>query len=39
MKEADVSKVSEDALRDVCTPGNPRDATVDEISALYKSML
>ncbi len=39
MKEADVSKVSEDTLRDVCTPGNPRDATVDEISALYKSML
>ena len=39
MKEADVSKVSEDALRDVCTPGNPRDATVDEISALYKSIL
>lgn len=39
MKEADVSRVSEDALRDVCTPGNPRDVTVEEISALYKSML
>lgn len=38
MKEADVSKVSEDALRDVCTPGNPRDATVDEISALIDTV-
>lgn len=39
MKEADVAQISEDAFRDVCSPGNPRDATVEEIIALYKSML
>lgn len=39
MKEADVQKIAEDAFRDVCSPGNPRDATVEEISELYKSML
>jgi lactaldehyde reductase len=39
MKEADVQKIAEDAFRDVCSPGNSRDATVEEISELYKSML
>lgn len=39
MKEEDIEKVAEDAFRDVCSPGNPRDATVEEIKALYKSML
>ncbi|MGM0175441.1 lactaldehyde reductase [Enterococcus sp. DIV0800] len=39
MKEADIEKIAADALRDVCTPGNPRDTTVEEIVALYKSML
>ncbi|MDN6003132.1 MAG: lactaldehyde reductase [Enterococcus sp.] len=39
MKETDVQKIAEDAFRDVCSPGNPRDATVEEISELYKSML
>lgn len=39
MKEADIAKIAEDAYRDVCTPGNPRDTSVEEIIALYKSML
>lgn len=39
MKEADIQKIAEDAHRDVCSPGNPRDASVAEIVALYKSML
>lgn len=39
MKEADIPKVAEDAFRDVCSPGNPRDATVEEIIVLYQSML
>ena len=39
MKEADVPQIAEDAFRDVCSPGNPRDATLEEIIALYKSML
>lgn len=39
MKEADIQQIAEDAYRDVCSPGNPRDATLEEIIALYKSML
>ena len=39
MKEEDVQKIAEDAFRDVCSPGNPRDATLEEIIDLYKSML
>ncbi|MDR0846733.1 MAG: lactaldehyde reductase [Lactobacillales bacterium] len=37
--EADLAALSADALADVCTPGNPREASLDEINALYKSML
>lgn len=39
MKEADVQQIAEDAFRDVCSPGNPRDASVEEIVTLYQSML
>ncbi|WP_035050989.1 lactaldehyde reductase [Carnobacterium pleistocenium] len=39
VKIEDIPQIAEDAFRDVCTPGNPRDASVEEISELYKSML
>lgn len=39
VKEEDLQQIAEDALRDVCTPGNPRDTTVDEIIGLYKSLM
>lgn len=39
MKAADVEQVAKDAFRDVCTPGNPREASLEEIIELYKSML
>lgn len=39
VKEADVQQIAEDAFRDGCTGGNPRDTSVEEIVALYKSML
>ena len=39
VKEADIPAIAEDALRDVCTPGNPRDTTVEEIIALYQSLM
>ena len=39
MKKEDVARIAEDAARDVCTPGNPRDVSVEEIIALYQSML
>ncbi|MDQ8584265.1 lactaldehyde reductase [Enterococcus faecium] len=39
VKEADIPEIAEDALRDVCTPGNPRETTVEEIIALYQSLM
>ncbi|HBL1217794.1 TPA: lactaldehyde reductase [Enterococcus faecium] len=39
VKEADIPAIVEDALRDVCTPGNPRETTVEEIIALYQSLM
>ena len=39
ISEKDIPALAEQALADVCTPGNPRDVTLDEIIALYKSVL
>lgn len=36
---ADIPALSEQALADVCTPGNPRDVTLDDIKALYTAVL
>ncbi|EOT44247.1 lactaldehyde reductase [Enterococcus columbae] len=38
-KEEDIELVAKDALNDVCTGGNPRDTNVEEIIALYRSLL
>lgn len=35
-KEGDLEKLSKIAFNDVCTPGNPRDTSVEEILAIYK---
>lgn len=37
--EKDLPRLAEQALADVCTPGNPRDVTLDQIIALYKKVL
>ncbi|EGP4715095.1 lactaldehyde reductase [Enterococcus faecium] len=39
VKETDIPAIAEDALRDVCTPGDPRETTVEEIIALYQSLM
>lgn len=39
VKAADIPAIAEDAFRDVCTPGNPREASVSEIIDLYQSLL
>lgn len=36
IKEEDLPRLSKDALADVCTGGNPRDVTLEDILALYK---
>lgn len=38
-KEEDIELVAKDAFNDVCTAGNPRDTNVEEIIALYRSLL
>jgi lactaldehyde reductase len=37
--EEDVATLAKAAFDDVCAGGNPRDASVDEIEALYRSLL
>lgn len=39
LKEEDVQFLAESAFADACRPGNPRDTSVEEIAALYRSLL
>lgn len=39
IKESDIPALAEQAINDVCTPGNPRDVTIEEIIELYKKVL
>ncbi|MGL4697724.1 lactaldehyde reductase [Enterococcus larvae] len=39
VKAEDIPHIAQDAFKDVCTPGNPRDASVEEIIALYQSLM
>ena len=39
VKESDLQFLSESAYADACRPGNPRETSVEEIKALYKSLL
>lgn len=39
VKEEDVQFLAESAYADACRPGNPRDTSVEEIAALYRSMM
>ncbi len=39
VKEEDVTFLAESAIKDACTPGNPKDPTLEDIIALYKSLM
>lgn len=39
IKEKDIPALAEQAINDVCTPGNPRDVKIEEIIELYKKVL
>ena len=39
IKEEDIPALAEQAITDVCTPGNPREVTKEDIIALYKKVL
>ena len=39
IKEEDIQALADQAIADVCTPGNPREVTRDDIVAIYKQIL
>lgn len=39
IKEGDIEALAQQAIADVCTPGNPRDVTIEDIRELYKKVL
>lgn len=39
VKEEDVHALALDAYADACRPGNPRDCSVEDIEALYRSLM
>ncbi len=39
IKESDIAALAEQAIQDVCTPGNPREVTKEDIVNLYHKIL
>ena len=39
VREEDVPFLAESAYADACRPGNPKDVTVEDLAALYRSMI
>lgn len=39
VKEKDIDFLAESAMKDACTPGNPKDPTKEDIINIYKSVL
>ena len=39
VKEEDIQALAESAYADACRPGNPRETSVEDIKALYKSLM
>jgi lactaldehyde reductase len=37
--DADIDALAQDAFTDANTPGNPRKASLDDIKALYRSLM
>ena len=39
VKDEDIRFLAESAMADACTPGNPKDPTLEDVEALYRSMM
>ncbi len=39
VKAEDITKIAADALKDVCTPGNPRDTSLEDIIEMYSGLM
>ena len=39
VKEEDIPSLAADAIKDACTPGNPKEVTVEQIEELFRSLI
>lgn len=39
VKDEDIRFLAESAMADACTPGNPKDPTLEDVETLYRSMM
>ena len=39
VKDEDIRFLAESAMADACTPGNPKDPTLEDVEALYRSLM
>jgi lactaldehyde reductase len=39
IKEEDLTQLAKDALADACYPGNPREASLDQVIAMYRELM
>lgn len=39
VKQEDLEEIAKDAINDVCSPGNPREASLEQVIALYESLM
>ena len=39
VKPEDIPSLARDAIKDACTPGNPKPVTVEEIEDLFRSLI
>jgi lactaldehyde reductase len=38
-REEDIHQMSVDAYNDACRPGNPKDVSIEDIEAIYRSLM
>jgi lactaldehyde reductase len=39
IREEDLDQLASDALKDACYPGNPREATKDQVIAMFRQLM
>lgn len=39
IKEEDLDQIASDALKDACYPGNPREATKEQVKELFRKLM
>jgi lactaldehyde reductase len=39
IREEDLDRIAEDALKDACYPGNPREATKEQVIEMFRMLM